>query len=195
VVLGVVGLFITLIPSIVALVLARKVKRQAATAGANLATLAAAGRAKVLGIIGLFTSVLFTVFVVLAAVGANGTVSSSDYTRLQPGDCFNRTPAGSTVAVHKVSCATPHNAEAVGRIIAPNGSWPGGVGFTLIVGATCDEDAQPYIQSDVSSNVIVTFIYPERQAWDEGSRVIVCDLRTADGSKVKGPIGGGTTTT
>jgi hypothetical protein len=195
VVLGVVGLFVTVIPSIVALVLARKVKGQAATAGANVATLAAAGRAKVLGIIGLFTSVIFTVVVVGAAVGASSAVSSGDYTRLQPGDCFNRTPAGSTVAVRKVSCATPHNAQAVGRIIAPNGSWPGGPGFTLIVGATCDEDAQAYLQGDVSSNVIVTFIYPERQAWDEGSRVIVCDVRTVDGSKVKGPIGGGTTTT
>ncbi len=193
--LGVIGLFVTVIPSVVALVMARNVKRHASAGGANLATLAAAGRAKVLGIIGLFSSVLFTVFVVIAAVGASGTVATGDYTRLQPGDCFNRTPSGSTISVLQVSCAKAHNAEVVGRIIAPGGSWPGQDGFRTIVGTTCDEDAQAYLQSDVSSNVVVTYIYPEHQAWDDGSRVVVCDVRTVDGSKVNGPIGGGTTTT
>lgn len=193
--LGVIGLFVTVIPSVIALVMARNVKRHASAAGANLATRAAAGRAKVLGIIGLFSSVLFTVFVVAAAVGANGTVTTSDYTRLQAGDCFNRTPSGSTVSVQRVSCATAHNAQAVGRIIVPGGVWPGKDGFKQIVGSTCDDDAQAYLQSDVSSSVVVTYIYPERQAWDDGSRVVVCDVRTVDGSKVNGPIGGGTTST
>ena len=190
-----IGLFITVVPSVIALVLARQVKRQAAAAGGNLATLAAAGRAKVLGIIGLFSSVLFTLFVVLAAVGATSAASTSDYTRLQPGDCFNRSPSGSTVSIQQVSCAKAHNAQAVGRIIVPSQTWPGKAGFSMIVGSTCDEDAVAYVQSDVSSNVIVTYIYPERQAWDDGSRVVVCDVRTADGSKVNGPLGGGTTTT
>ncbi|MDQ2729861.1 MAG: septum formation family protein [Actinomycetota bacterium] len=195
VVLGVIGLFVTVVPSVIALVMARNVKRQVSAAEANPATLAAAGRAKVLGIIGLFSSALFTLFVVLGALGTTGSASSSDYTRLQPGDCFNRTPSGSTVSIQHVSCAKAHNAEAVGRIIVPAGPWPGQTGFVMIVGSTCDAYAQPYMQDGVSSNVIVTYIYPERQAWDDGSRVVVCDVRTADGSKVNGPIGGGATAT
>ncbi|MDQ6838159.1 MAG: septum formation family protein [Actinomycetota bacterium] len=194
-VVGVIGLFIAVVPSVIALSMARGVKRQASSAGANSATVAAAGRAKVLGIVGLFTSILFTVFAVAVAVGASTAVASTDYTRLQPGDCFNRTPTGPTVSIQKASCAKAHNAQAVGRVIAPGGGdWPGPAGCSIIVASTCVDDAQAYVQGGVGSNVIVTYIYPERQAWNGGSRVIVCDVRTADGAKVIGSIGGGTTT-
>lgn len=192
-ILGVIGLF-TGIPSIVALVLASQIKRGAAAAGSSFATLAAAGRAQVLGIVGLFTSVAIIGITALGVAGG-GSDTAIDYTRLQPGDCFNRTANGSTVSVVQVSCDQPHNAQVIGRVIAPDGPWPGVAGFSALVGFTCSENATAYFRGRLDPNVIVTYIYPQMQAWDEGSRIVVCDLRTRNNAKVTGQIGAATTAT
>lgn len=188
-ILAVVGLFVFLVPSVIALVLASRVRRP----GAGRATIKTAAWARTVGIVGLFTSVILTGSVV---AGASLVHTTTSYADLPVGACFNRTTHGTTVSVAQVSCAKLHNAEAVGRVTAPDGPWPGADGFAQIAGPTCGNDAEQYLHASIPrANIVVNYIFPERTAWIDGQRTVLCELRTTDGSKVSGPIGAGATTT
>ncbi len=110
------------------------------------------------------------------------------YTRLTNGDCFNR-DVTSVFAdkVTKVPCAKSHNGEVVGSFTADNGAWPGPVGMQAIVGQRCDQAARRYTTSR-PAEVGIYFLYPGRRAWDNGSRLVVCELHNRDGSRRSGSV-------
>lgn len=180
---AIIGLFITVIPAIIALVLSSQVRSRA---GQTTASLAAANRAKALGIAGIITSIIVPFIVAGVVIGAvNG--SDTDYTSFSAGQCFNRIPNGSgQVSVDRVSCSSPHNAQATGSITAPSGTWPGPDGFSQLAASTCQDDAQGYLSGPPPDNVEVAFVYPTQQDWNDGQRKVLCDIRTVDGSKITG---------
>lgn len=187
--LAIIGLFVFIVPSVVAIVISAQARRP----GAGPATMRTAGWARGLGIAGLFTSLILTVSVVAGASLAHSTTSYAD---LQVGNCFNRTTNGSTVEVQGVSCSAPHNAEAVGRVTVPEGPWPGPSGFAQGARSRCGHAVERYLHGRVpGANVIANYIFPERTAWNDGERTVICELRTTDGTKVSGPIGGASTRT
>jgi hypothetical protein len=146
-------------------------------------------------ILGIVNIVLTIGLVALIAVGVSFASHHTSYTNLSAGDCFNRGQGGvfrSFVTV--LDCGTAHDAEVVGTFDAPDGDYPGLPGFQSFAGPKCESLKQSYLTSP-HPGLANRFLYPSRSEWDSGTRVVVCEVRNADGSKLKGSVGGPARTT
>jgi Domain of unknown function (DUF4190)/Septum formation len=116
-------------------------------------------------------------------------VSHPSYTSLNQGDCFN--PSGSfSGRVTKVSCNSAHLNEALGSFELPDGSYPGATGVSTIAGARCNQMAVDYGVPRLPT-LQLFWLYPNRNAWDSGTRTVVCSVRNSDGTKRTGSLRSG----
>ncbi|MDP9073767.1 MAG: DUF4190 domain-containing protein, partial [Actinomycetota bacterium] len=148
---------------------------------------------QILGIVNIVFSIGLAALIVAGGVFASHHTS---YTRLQAGDCFNRDKSGlfgqggplsSLVTV--VDCNKAHDAEVVGTFIAPDSSYPGLRGFQIQAGPRCSALEEQYVTTP-HPGLVNRFLYPSKSLWDSGTRVVVCEVRNADGSKLTGSVGG-----
>jgi hypothetical protein len=134
-------------------------------------------------------AILVAVVVVIVVVASG---NHTQYTALQPGDCYNRL-SGSvfTTSVDKVDCSKPHLSEVIGSFQAADpGSYPGPTGFGTQTDAQCLPIANTYVGDNPVTGLRVDWLAPNQILWDSGSRTVVCGLQNADGSKHVGSVRG-----
>jgi hypothetical protein len=140
-------------------------------------------------ILGIVNIALTLGVVALIAVGVSFARHHTSYAALSDGDCFNRAGGGLlSTFVKVVDCDKAHDAEVVGTFDAPDGNYPGVSGFQSLAGPKCESLKQSYVTTP-HPGLANRFLYPSRSLWDSGTRVIVCEVRNADGSKLTGSVG------
>ncbi|WP_328879536.1 DUF4190 domain-containing protein [Streptomyces sp. NBC_00299] len=105
---------------------------------------------------------------------------------LATGDCFNSstgTLEGETYDVDEVPCTEEHDAEVVGVVKVPDGSFPGDDELAEVADDQCYEQAGRYALDAwaVPDGVDVYYLVPTRQSWRFGDRAITCMFGSTDG--------------
>jgi hypothetical protein len=99
---------------------------------------------------------------------------------LRPGDCINSGPNG--LAVTRLSCATPHDAEVFATFSLPKASWPGTAVIRQQAGDGCASRLMDYLNPQLAdAGLSQEFVYPDRAAWQAGVRTVVCEVSSPSG--------------
>jgi Septum formation len=99
---------------------------------------------------------------------------------LRPGDCVNSGPNG--LAVTRLSCATPHDAEVFATFSLPKASWPGEAVIRQQAGDGCAGRLMGYLNPQLAdAGLSQEFVYPDRAAWTAGVRTVVCEVSSPNG--------------
>jgi hypothetical protein len=108
---------------------------------------------------------------------------------LRPGDCLNSGPNG--LAVTRLSCATPHDAEVFATFSVPGSSWPGDAAVRQEAGSGCASRLGGYLNPQLAgAGLAQEFVYPDRTAWRAGERTVVCEV-SAEGGQLTGSVRAG----
>jgi hypothetical protein len=100
--------------------------------------------------------------------------------RLRPGECVNVGPNGQSVMV--LSCATPHDAEVFATFPLPASSWPGGAAVQQDASSGCASRLGGYLNPQLANaGLDQEFFYPDQEAWQAGTRTVVCEVRAPTG--------------
>jgi hypothetical protein len=100
--------------------------------------------------------------------------------RLRPGECVNVGPNGQSVMV--LSCATPHDAEVFATFPLPASSWPGGAAVQQDASSGCASRLGGYLNPQLANaGLDQEFFYPDEEAWQAGTRTVVCEVRAPTG--------------
>ncbi len=186
-VLGMVSFFVCpLVGGIAALITGSKAKKAIDASGGVKAGRGMAVAGQVLGAVDIMASLVIGAVLIAFLSLASHHVS---YTHLAKGDCFNRDTSGVFAdRVTKVACRGSHLGEVVGSFDAPDGPWPGAVGIRDVAGPRCGDMASQYTAAR-PPGLGVYFLYPSQHSWDNGTRLVVCELHNQDGTKRVGPVG------
>jgi len=111
--------------------------------------------------------------------------------QLAIGDCIDFPVGSVVVAVSRLDCGQPHDAEYFGfvNLTGLGEPYPGVeiVGDEII--ESCLARFEDYVGIDYeSSSLEIAFIYPEEDGWSIGNRRGECFLVTVDGSKLIGSV-------
>jgi hypothetical protein len=191
-VLGIVSLltFFLLLPAVIAVVLALIGYRRTRRPNSGKAGGAVAVVGGVLGVLSILAGGLLLTILLQSHI-LSGTPTS--YTGLASGDCYNP-PVGLIRVFHRVSCSGNHEGEVTGSFqdSAPQGApYPGSNLLTADVIVGCQRETMGYIGAPLDpSRYSVHFYGPSRFQWNGDERTIVCTVRSADGSKLRGSIRG-----
>jgi hypothetical protein len=99
---------------------------------------------------------------------------------LRPGDCINSGPNG--LAVTRLSCATPHDAEVFATFSLPKTPWPGEAVARQQAGSGCASRLSGYLNPQLAgAGLSQEFVYPDRAAWKAGVRTVVCEVSSPSG--------------
>jgi hypothetical protein len=86
----------------------------------------------------------------------------------------------------------------VGEVIDPSGGnadYPGTAALITEGSSQCPIAASTFLAGPVDrSRYTPTFYYPRKVSWDNGERRIICIVKSAAGSKLRGSAGSGPTT-
>ncbi len=183
--LALLSLVLFALPAIPALVLAGRAKRRRGKGGGLVTA------TRLVAVISL--ALWLTIAGIVAANLAKP--DGVDYASLKVGDCLD-TPEGTEVRRLKLRpCTEAHDAEVFAVVIhpAPAGdAYPGadallGYAANLCLGQPfTDYVGIPREQSQLTEFEIV----PEREAWSEGRRGLVCAVDNADRSPLTAPVRG-----
>jgi Septum formation len=100
--------------------------------------------------------------------------------RLRPGECVNVGPNGKSVTV--LPCATPHDAEVFATFPLPASSWPGGAAVQQDASSGCASRLSGYLNPQLAdAGLDQEFFYPDQEAWQAGTRTVVCEVRAPTG--------------
>ena len=154
------------------------------TSGEKGRNLAVAGL--VISGVWLLAGLLFAVVAALAPAGRDdsgqivdgGTLNVHE---LRTGDCLAGLPESGTTSVDAVPCAGPHQVEVFYSFPLPDLPWPGEDAVIETARGECDGKVP-----DRLSGLDVMFLYPQRDAWEQGDREITClaSSEPAAGSQV-----------
>lgn len=102
-----------------------------------------------------------------------------------PGDCL--TWSGDDAEVRAVDCAQPHRFEVAGPVASPlaaDAPFPSGGELATIRDQQCGPVAAQYLgrRLDPMSRFQVGLLAPQRAAWRDGDRSMVCGIQTVDGA-------------
>lgn len=99
---------------------------------------------------------------------------------LRPGDCINS--GGNGLAVTRLACATPHDAEVFATFSLTGSSWPGAAVVRQEAGNGCASRISGYLNPQLATAVLTQeYVYPDQSAWKAGERAVVCEVRSSSG--------------
>jgi hypothetical protein len=108
---------------------------------------------------------------------------------LRPGDCVDSGPNG--LAVTRLSCASPHDAEVFARFSLPGASRPSDAVVRREAGTGCAARLSGYLNPQLAgAGLAQEFIYPDRTAWQAGVRTVICEV-SAPGGQLTGSVRNG----
>jgi Septum formation len=176
--------------AIPALILAARAKRRLAerpgAGGAGLVT-----AARVVALLSLAGWLVVAGIAIADRVRPDGV----DYATLKAGDCID-TPEGTEVRRLRVrACDEPHDAEVFAVVThpaAPGEAFPGADALLQYAATEClGQPFTDYVGIPRGQSQLTEFeIVPERQAWAEGRRGLVCAVDNADRSPMTGSVRG-----
>lgn len=138
--------------------------RRAVTVARALSLLALAGWITVLAVV---------------VVGLETDDSGVDYSELQAGDCIE-VPEGDDIgALQRRPCEEPHDAEVFGIVSSPaeeGAPYPGSDALVAYAGESCLGNVfTDYVGVTRDTSQLEHFeIVPQKSAWDDGRRRLVC---------------------
>jgi len=109
------------------------------------------------------------------------------YSEIGVSECFDLPAGGYVLAVSRLPCDEPHDAEALGSVSlgSAGDSYPGEDSVIDRVLDECIDRFEEYVGADYfESNLDVFFVYPDAAAWAAGSRRSMCALVALDGAKL-----------
>lgn len=107
------------------------------------------------------------------ATGAVRGERSISVEKLRAGDCLKNIIAETGSTVDVVPCTTGHTSEVVGRIVLPNGPWPGEEKTRAAGDAACEKLLAEYAGSKPATRSTILAMPPEELDWPE-ERGVLC---------------------
>ena len=100
---------------------------------------------------------------------------------LQVAECFNITQNASGYTL--TACSSPHEAEVYGRFTLSGADYPGAVAVQREAAQGCAPLMQAYVNSSLTNiGYDLVYVYPDRQAWTQGERTVICETRFTNGA-------------
>jgi hypothetical protein len=96
---------------------------------------------------------------------------------LKAGQCID--PNGQAATI--VSCSTPHDAEVFATFPLPGSTWPGTTTVTTAASTGCSTRLTGYLNPQLAISLSSTYIYPDKVAWQAGTRTVICEVRATSG--------------
>jgi hypothetical protein len=112
---------------------------------------------------------------------------------LEVGNCFNDDEGlpEETTTVGVVPCGSPHDNEVFFQYELPDGPFPGDDQVRTETFERCDDEFETFVGIPVEDSELSSFpVYPTRQSWADGDRVVYCALYASDLSKLTGSMRG-----
>jgi hypothetical protein len=106
---------------------------------------------------------------------------------VRQGDCVD-TPNGQAVSV--LPCASPHDAEVFATFMLPSSAWPGTAAVQQEASSGCDTRLSGYLNPQLSISLTQTYVFPDKVAWNGGTRTVICEVRATSG-QLTGSVRGG----
>jgi hypothetical protein len=150
---------------------------------------------------GMAVAALFAASAWIIVVGAVGSVAilthgfkkpvtikyhEASVFKVREGDCIN-TPNGQAVTV--LPCSVPHDAEVFATFTLPGSAWPGTAAAQQTASSGCVSRLSGYLNPQLSISLTQAYVYPDKAAWDAGTRTVICEVRATSGqltSSVRG---------
>jgi hypothetical protein len=107
--------------------------------------------------------------------------------KVRQGDCIN-TPNGQAVSI--LPCATPHDAEVFATFTLPSSAWPGTAAVQQQASSGCAPRLSGYLNPQLSISLTQTYVFPNKVAWDAGTRTVVCEVHATSGQLTDSVRGG-----
>lgn len=137
-------------------------------------------RGLVLGL-GLGGAVLLLLLVVGLASLASRFSDGTSLSDLRRGQCFNTRKAAVGLKANRVDCARPHTDEVAGVLTFPAGedaAYPGEDGILELGKRECAQQEAEFLGSRTRGPTTQVFVFgPNKPAWRNGDRTVVCSLR------------------
>lgn len=139
---------------------------------------------------GMAVAALFVSAAWLIVAGAIGTVGAlthgfhkpvtitykqSAVFALRVGDCIGG--QGGTI----VPCTTPHAAEVFATFSLPDSAWPGTSAVASSARSGCGSRLTGYLNPQLAITLAQSYVYPDKTAWQAGTRTVICEVRAASG--------------
>ncbi|MFG2004736.1 septum formation family protein [Spirillospora sp. NPDC048911] len=152
-------------------------------------------KGKGLAIGGLAAAAAWVVGIVAVVVAAYSFVPDRDeagrisksgkalVSTLKVGDCFTGFGADATnILVTALPCSKPHDGEVVAKVKLPDGSFPGRAETERQAEAVCEKEiGTVYDRSRYVDDLDLYASSPDKLAWDDGDRSVVCIMRYTGG--------------
>jgi hypothetical protein len=123
---------------------------------------------------------------VLAGRVSGGTALSD----LRRGQCFNTAKALVAEKANRIDCARRHSDEVAGVVRYPAAggiSYPGQKGILDFGRRECVSQAQEFFGTRTPPATVQVFVFgPNKAAWQNGDRTVVCSLREPTAAKRTG---------
>jgi len=191
-VLGILSfVFCPVVGAVAAIITGSRAKKAVDRSGGTKSGRGLAVAGQVLGSVNLVLSVLVGVLIGVLVAFAS---SHSNYTSLQPGDCFDPVGHGIFSAlVTKKSCDKPHLGETVGSFDLTDTTWPGADGTRVEAEPRCSVLATAYVgpSTAVTRTLSLLWLYPNQASFREGARKVICAVESSDQTKRTGSVAAG----
>ena len=137
-------------------------------------------RGLVIGL-GVGGALLVLLVVVGLATAASRFSDGTPLSDLRRGECFNTRKAAVGLKANRVDCARPHTDEVAGVLTFPAGPdapYPGEGGILELGKRECAQQESEFLGTKRRSPSTQVFVFgPNKPAWDNGDRTVVCSLR------------------
>lgn len=101
--------------------------------------------------------------------------------RLHAGECVNF-PQNAASGADAVPCARPHDAEIFAAFRLAGHRWPGAAAVGARARLGCVSRLGGYLNPQLATAALAeSYIYPSAGAWDVGERMVICEVRSAQG--------------
>lgn len=180
------GLFVFLIPPVVAIVLAavarRRINAHPGRGGKGMTTAAL-----------IIATVLLVAGIVLDVVIVVTARNEVRYSRLVPGDCIEEPSGGQVTTVTRQGCGGAHQREVFAILDDPAGPgspYPGESAVQQLGERECMARFENYVGAPPDRSALkVQLLYPRRVSWERtDNRRIVCIVGNRDGSSLTGSV-------
>lgn len=110
------------------------------------------------------------------------TSDSADVFTLKVGDCVGAFGDGDAVEELPVMpCQEPHEMEVFANSEAPDGEYPGKDALMDRANKDCTEEFETFTGAEYSvSDLLVSYLYPTSDTWEQGDREILCVIYQGD---------------
>jgi hypothetical protein len=106
------------------------------------------------------------------------TYKKSAIFSLKKGECID--PNGQQAA-SIIPCGKAHEAEVFATFTLPAAKWPGEAGVRTAASSGCATRLTGYLNPQLAISLKTTYVYPDKVAWQQGTRKVTCEVQATSG--------------